>query len=413
MKILFVAPYLGSNYGGTSKSIIEQLQTLGKLDVNVDILTTNANRGKKLETILNTWISENNYRVKYFNCWYRNDFIISLSLLKWLFNNVVNYDLVHTHTVFAPLVLLTHWACQFHKIPYVMTPHGMLEPWALAYKAWKKQFYFNVLEKPALKNAQGIQVLATSEAERVKSLGFKHTILVPNGIHHQEFETLPNPDIFYQQFPTTRNKTLILFLGRIDPKKGLDLLARAFAKIHRLFPQTHLVVAGPDSIGFQQTVENYFSQTGCLDAVTFTGMLSGSMKYAALSAASLYVAPSYSEGFSMSVLEGMASGLPCVITTGCNFPEAAAAQAAYVVDINADAIADALINCLNNPQQSKEIGDRAREFIFQNYTWDKSGEFLKQVYTAIVNKKPLPENVKGSPILYLGKNEGWKLVSSE
>lgn len=90
----------------------------------------------------------------------------------------------------------------------------------------------------------------------------------------------------------------------------------------------------PDNIGFSKTAENYFTEAGCLDAVTFTGMLTGSLKHAALAAASLYVAPSYSEGFSLSVLEGMAAKLPCIITTGCNFPEAAAAQAALVVDIN-------------------------------------------------------------------------------
>ncbi len=172
----------------------------------------------------------------------------------------------------------------------------------------------------------------------------------------------------------------------MTPKKGLDLLAPAFAKVHNKFPQTHLIVAGPDSIGFLPTVKDYFKQAGCLDAVTFTGMVKGSLKYAALAAASFYVSPSYSEGFSMSVLEGMASGLPCVITTGCNFPEAAAAKAAYVVDIDADAIADALIECLSNSQQSKEIGDRAREFIFQNYTWEQAAKKLSQVYEDILLK---------------------------
>ena len=115
-------------------------------------------------------------------------------------------------------------------------------------------------------------------------------------------------------------------------------------------------------------------------------MLKGSLKQAALTAASFYVSPSYSEGFSMSVLEGMASGLPCVITTGCNFPEAAAAKVAYVVDIDADAVADALINCLSNPQQSKEIGERAREFIFENYTWEQAAKKLSQVYEDIILK---------------------------
>jgi glycosyltransferase involved in cell wall biosynthesis len=116
-------------------------------------------------------------------------------------------------------------------------------------------------------------------------------------------------------------------------------------------------------------------------------MLTGELKYAALAAASLYVAPSYSEGFSMSVLEGMAAGLPCIITTGCNFPEAAAAKAAVVVDINAEAVAEALETCLGHPEQSKMMGDRARQFILENYTWDKIAKSLIKVYEKIIDGK--------------------------
>ena len=388
MKILMFTPYLGTAYGGTSKVVTELSQGLANLDATVDILTTNADASGKLDFSLDKWIEKDGYRVKYCNCWHKDDFIISLPLINWLLKHINEYDLVHTNTVFAPLALITNSIARLHKIPYLITPHGMLEPWALSYKARKKRLYYTLLEKPALQHANAIHALASSEAENIKSLGLKTPVVViPNGIHRQEFATLPEPEIFYQQFPATRNKTLILFLGRIDPKKGLDLLAPAFAKAHHQFPQTHLVVAGPDSINFTPTAKSYFAQAGCLEAVTFTGMLTGSLKLAALAAANLYVAPSYSEGFSMSVLEGMASGLPCIITTGCNFPEAATAQAAQVVEINADAITNALIQCLSQPQQAKSMGDRARQFIFDNYTWENAAKKLIQVYTAIIEGK--------------------------
>lgn len=391
MKILLIAPYVGSTYGGTSKIVTELVQGIGRLGVNVDLVTTPANVSDRLDVPLNTWITEKGYRVQYFPCWYRNDLIISPSLIGWLFKHMVDYEVVHTHTVFAPLISLAHWICLFSHIPYIATPHGMLEPWALSYKAWKKQIYYTLFEKPALQQASAIQATASLELNNVDSLGFKNAFLVPNGIHCQEFMTVSGSEVFYHKFPETRHKTLILFLGRIDPKKGLDLLAAAFAKVHAKFPQTHLVIAGSDSIGFMSTAQGYFAQTGCLDAVTFTGMLTGKLKYAALAAVNLYVAPSYSEGFSLSVLEGMASGLPCVITTGCNFPEAATAKAAHVVDVNAEAIADALIRCLSNPQEAKAMGDRARDFICQNYTWNEAAEKLVKVYQAILDRKPLLE----------------------
>jgi glycosyltransferase involved in cell wall biosynthesis len=146
----------------------------------------------------------------------------------------------------------------------------------------------------------------------------------------------------------------------------------------------NLIVAGPDSIGFLPTAKSYFQKAGCLKAVTFTGMLTGELKLAALAAANIYVSPSYSEGFSMSVLEGMATGLPCVITTGCNFPEAGMANAAKIVDINADNIADGLIQLLQDTDEAKKMGDRARQFILDNYTWDQIASKMIYVYKSII-----------------------------
>jgi len=394
MKVLWITPYVGSHYGGPGKVIVELVQAINKFNISVDVITTNANGKDRLNHTLKSWIVYEDYQIQYFPCWYSNDLIISPSLLGWLIRHRLNYDIIHTNTIFCPLISITKWICRLSSIPYITTPHGMLEPWALSHKAWKKKYYYALFEKPALQQASAIQVLSRTESENMKDLALKTPrVVIPNGIHPPKFAKLANPDIFFHQFPTTRNKTLILFLGRLDPKKGLDLLAPAFAKVHRQFPQTHLVIAGPDNIGFLPTAKRYFTQAGCLDAVTFTGMLTGALKYAALAAATLYVAPSYSEGFSMSVLEGMASGLPCVITTGCNFPEAAEAKAAHVVAIDTDAIADALINCLNHPQQAKAMGTRAREFIFQNYTWEQAAKKLIRVYTAIIEKKPLPEDL--------------------
>jgi glycosyltransferase involved in cell wall biosynthesis len=389
MKILMIIPYLASLYGGPAKVVRELAQSLGKFGLSVDVITTNANGTTTLDVPLAVWIQEEGYRVKYFQCWHHNDLILSLPLLQWLYNNGHSYDVIHTSHRFSPLILLTEWICQLHKIPYIVTPHGMLEPWALSYKAWKKKLYFRFLEQPALKQASIIHTLNSSEASNIQSLGFQHTVIIPNGISQNQFHVSAHPDIFYEHFPQTRGKTLILFMGRIDPKKGLDLLAPAFAEVHQQFPNTHLVIAGPDTIGFLSTVKDYFTQAQCLSAVTFTGMLTGELKQSALSAATLYVAPSYSEGFSMSVLEGMASGLPCILTKGCNFQEAELAQAAYVVNIEASSIATALINCLRNPQQARSLGKTAQTFVFQNYTWDSIAEKLIQVYAHITNHPPL------------------------
>ncbi|MBW4522132.1 MAG: glycosyltransferase [Scytolyngbya sp. HA4215-MV1] len=391
MKILLVVPAIGAVYGGPSKVALELAEALGKQGISLDLVTTNANGASDLDVPLYTWVNSGSYRIQYFAHWHWKDYKISSSLTAWLFRHVTEYDLVHTNALFSYPILVTHWACQWHQVPYVMSPHGMLEPWALSYKAWKKKLYYTLLEKNALKKASAIQMLATSEAENTQHLNLSTPfVIVPNGIEPIDLENFPDSELFYQHFPTTKNKTLILFLGRIDPKKGLDLLATAFAKVHQQFPHTHLIVAGPDNVGFLPKVQQFFVDAGCLEAVTFTGMISGSLKYAALAAASVYVSPSYSEGFSLSILEGMAAGLPCVFTTGCNFPEAKIAQAAYVVEADSQQIADALIECLKHPQQMKAMGDRARKFILETYTWDRIASQLIKIYTAILQQKTVP-----------------------
>ena len=378
-----VAPYLASIYGGPSKVVKELTQGLAAKGINVDLVTTNANGDRKLTVPLNQWIEEGSYRTKYFNCLHQYDSILSASLGRWLSQHAKDYDIVHTHTMFAPTMAIAHWICKRQEIPYITTPHGMLEPWALSYKASKKRLYYRNFEVPALKTASAIHVLNQQEARNVHILGFNQTKIIPNGIHRAEFEHLPDPEHFYQKFPITRGKKIILFLGRIDPKKGLDLLAPAFAKVCRQFPNAHLVLAGPDSIDFLPTAKGYFEQAGYSEAITFTGMLSGTLKQAALSAADVYVSPSYSEGFSMSILEGMAAKLPCVITEKCNFPEAETARAARVVEVNTEAIASALQQTLQNPEQSLAMGERARELVFQEYTWDCAADRLISLYRQI------------------------------
>lgn len=387
LKLLIVVPSLGPVYGGTSKCIVELAQALGLQGVEVDIVTTNANGKTVLDVPTHTWIEEDTHRTLYFPYVGIGDYKLSWSLAKWLFFHIKDYDLVQTNAIFSLTNLPAYWSCLLKKISYVVVPHGMLDPWALSYKSWKKTVYYQLLEKRALKKASSLQMLSLSESEKIQSLKLETPITIaPNGIHRQDFDIAIDPEIFYKAFPETRNKILILFLGRIDPKKGLDLLAEAFGKLYEDFPNIHLVVAGPDNINFLPTVKGYFSAKNCIDAVTFTGMLTGLCKYAALAASDIYTAPSYSEGFSVSILEGMAAGLPCIITTGCNFPEASAVKAAYVVDCNSNDLAVALRKVLQDPAAAAAVGKAASQFIFENYTWDKIATNLRQNYQSIIEK---------------------------
>jgi glycosyltransferase involved in cell wall biosynthesis len=385
MKILFVIPALSPIYGGTSQAVLDLADAIGRRGNRIDIVSTNAAGSTQLDVPLDQWIEHDYYRVKYFPyaSWF--DYKFSLPLTLWLLGHVKDYNIVHTNAIFSYPVFPAHLASLLSNIPYVMTPHGMLDPWALKYKAFKKNIYYKLFERPFLNRASAIQMLCNSEMEKAQALKLKAKIaVIPNGIYKADFQVLPGPELFLTKFPHTKGKKLLLFLGRVDPKKGLDLLAEAFGKIYRQFPNTHLIIAGPDNIGFSSKIKTLFMQNNCLDAVTFTGMLRGELKLSALAAATIYVAPSYSEGFSVSVLEGLASKLPCVLTTGCNFPEAASTNSAIVVNTDSESIANALSWCLNNSSEATSMANRAQQFIFKTYTWDRVADKLEQLYKSLL-----------------------------
>ncbi len=385
MRVLFVVPYLGAKYGGIAKVVTELAQAIGRTGVAADIITTDADGDQRRPVTHNVWLVGDGHRVMYFPCRHRKDFILSPALVQWLWRHGRDYNLVHTHSIFAPLIAAAQWVCRQQGIPYVTTPHGMLEPWALAYKAWKKRIYYNLVERPALCGAQLIQATASQEAEHIRQLNLGRPIeLIPNGLHRAEFETLPGREVFYTEQPVLRGKRLILFFGRIDPKKGLDLLAPAFARVHAKYPETHLLVVGQDNIGFLPRAKQFFIDAGCRDAVTFIGWMSGPPLYALLRSVDLHVAPSYSEGFSMGILMCLAAGAPTIMTTGCNFPEAGTAGAACIVEASVEAIAEALDRLLSNPAAARAMGERARDFILNNYTWDRIAQKLLAAYDRIL-----------------------------
>lgn len=383
MKVLHIIDGIEQVSGGPSLIVVNLCEALLRQSVEAELVTTQ----DPFSSYALVDFDAIKQQVRIFDRW-KGRIAISFSLQSWLKDNIQQYDVVHIHGTFSYTTHIAATMARQAGIPYIVAPHGLLEPWSLRNKRLKKMLGMKLVVNGDLRSATALHATATPELQNLQQLGLKTPVaLVPNGIDRTVFEQLPSPQIFYDQFPTTVGKQLVLFLARIDPKKGLDLLAPAFAKLRQVFPNTHLIVAGPDTIGFLPTVKQYFRDAQCLEAVTFTGNLAGESKFSALAAASVYVAPSYSEGFSISVLEGLAAGLPCVLTTGCNFPEAERANAAYTVDVHADAIAAGLIQCLKELQEGNRRGERARQFIFDYYTWDQAAAQLIQLYQHVVKQR--------------------------
>jgi glycosyltransferase involved in cell wall biosynthesis len=265
------------------------------------------------------------------------------------------------------------------KKPYVVSAHGMLESWALGTKRWKKAAYAAIFEHRNLAGAHCLQALTDAEACDYRRFGLRNPIaLVPNGVNLVEDAT---SNMFLERFPELRGKRLILFLGRIHYKKGLDILCRAWARIERAWPEAHLVLAGPDFENTQAGIEQLVDELHLRARVTFTGMLHNRQKWSAFAASECLILPSYSEGLSVSVLEALGTRLPVIVTENCNLPEVARRDCGWVIKPACEDIVCALEDLLNTPSaRLREIGCNGRDLVEQRYSWPVVGRQMTAIY---------------------------------
>lgn len=381
MRILHIAPYLAPIYGGVTRSVESLIPALGKEGVTVDLISTVAAGPGVLPVPVDKWMEVENHRRKYFSCSHRNDLVWSASLLKWVVTCGREYDLIHAHTLFSPLISSVATLARARGIPYVMTPHGMLDPWALQYKGNRKRPYWFLWERGLMRNAVFVHGLHSEEENQLRRQGVETEVVVAsNGIPEESDPAVGRPEILFEHFPGLRGKRLILFLSRIDPKKGIDLLIPAFVKVQVKFPDAHLVLAGPDTIGYREKLEPLLPSQG----VHFLGMLEGDLKRAAFAAADCFILPSYSEGFSMAILEALTAGLPTLLSAECHFPEAVSAEMAREVPLEISGIAAGLERILGDPEESRRMGENASKWVREHYTWRAAAQKLIRGYSRAV-----------------------------
>lgn len=390
MRILHVTPSLCPTFGGPSRGVPELSRALVKAGLSVDVVSTND--GDSAHGVpLNVPLEEQGVRTRYFAKQNSSgSYGLSWGLTRWLWKHIGDYDLIHTHMIFSYPTLATSRLASRMKRPYVVTPHGMVDPWCLGYKGWKKRPYMRLVENRTLSGSAALHALVTEERHYLDALNLASpTFVLPNGVHLEDFYSLPRREVFERQYRKATGKKIVLFMGRIDPKKGLDLLVKAFARIIRGRERQDLclVVAGPDLIGYQATIERLVEDEKIQEHVIFTGMISGEMKLAALSAADLFVLPSHSEGFSMAVLEALASACPVIITEACNFPEVASAQCGEVIPTDLERLTEALRTMLQNEDRRREMGERGRELVRQRYSWTTIATRMTEVYEDILRRR--------------------------
>ncbi len=278
--------------------------------------------------------------------------------------------------------------------PIVITAHGALEPWALQNSGWKKQLVGRWFQFQDLKTATCLHVNSEAEQRSLRQLGMANPIaIIPNGVNLGEWNHLPPVDLFTDRFPQLAGKQLFLFMARIHRKKGLQHLLEGWSRVSPLNRNWHLVIAGPDD-GFLEASQKLVADLNVASTTSFVGALHGDQKRSALAAASAFVQPSFSEGFSMSIVEAMACRLPVVITPGCNFSEASHAGAAIEVQPTADSTAQGLEAIIQMSISNRQaMGERGRRMVEREYTWDQIAAKTIELYHWMATASDQPDFV--------------------
>jgi glycosyltransferase involved in cell wall biosynthesis len=297
---------------------------------------------------------------------------------------VREFDLVHIHMLWTFAGIVAARACRGQGVPYVISPHGALDPFALRQRALEKKLFLLAGERRSLERAALLHF--TTEAEQASAPEWarsRPSVVVPNVV-----EAMPSPGD--RLVRTGSNELLeILILGRIHPIKGFDVLVPAFHRVLAAVPDARLTIAGPDEGGYRARVEAMISAHGLSGAVRFTGLLAPEERAAAFSRAAMLVAPSYQENFGMAIAEAMAAGLAVVVSDKVSLSgEIAVAGAGLVVPTESGRLAEAIVLLLRDPERRERMGDAGRRLVAGRYSASAVGARLRMAYAELGRPTP-------------------------
>ena len=301
-------------------------------------------------------------------------------------------DLAHTQGIWRYYSMATRkWASATGR-PYLISPRGMLDRWAIRRSAWKKRLAWSAFEKAHLKGAACIHALCEPEAAAIREFGLRNPICVlPNGVELPSAPIRPVSD-------TSRAHRSLLFLSRLHPKKGLTELLRGWSLARRQSPDRmadwRLVIAGPDKNDFLSELVTLARELNIENQVEFVGPKFGSAKEEAYFSADAFILPSHSEGLPQAVLEAWAHGLPVLMTRACNLPEGFERSAAIEVESSPEGIATGLGQLVEmTAEQRSGIGQRGRQLVESRYTWPTVAHQMRQVYDWVLGGGAPPSSV--------------------
>lgn len=375
MRVLQVIPSVAERSGGPATAIVPLCRALREAGTDVLLVTTNEGLTQDNSDRL---ADHKGVPARFFPVQLGASFKYSRPLAAWLKTNAPEFDVVHVHAVFNHASIAAAGACRSAAVPYVIRPLGTLDPWSMKQKPVRKRVFWLVSGRKMLERSAAVHYTAQAEKEATEGfLRLNHGRVIPLGV--EASEAAPSDDLA-QWFPALARQQYVLFLSRLDPKKGLDLLIESFVSLVRRseFGPWRLVIAGD---GPREYVAALKEKAANSHRIVFTGWVEGEQKEALLRNASLLALPSRQENFGFCVLEAMARRVPVLLSPQVNLArEIKAADAGWIVE--RDELTAGLAAALADENQRVQRG-RAAHVFAQRYSWKKTAADLIDLYEEV------------------------------
>jgi glycosyltransferase involved in cell wall biosynthesis len=384
MRILHVIADLARERGGPAEACVQLARGLAELGHEVEVLATDRGESEGGTPWWKEIVDGTRLDIRLYPLQFPRFFATSFPLARALAKAVPAADVVHLHSLYLFHDLVTGLHCRRFGIPYIVRPHGTLDPYIHRRHRGRKLAVEFLFQNRVLERAAAIHY-TTEEEMRLAAPHARNAkgFVVPIGLDLDFYAPRP-PEAFRARWREIGNRRIVLFLGRLHPKKGLDILAQAFADVARGRDDLHLVIAGPDD-GARAPTEALLAKLGATGRVTFTGMLRGEEKLAAFGAADVFVLPSRSENFGIAVVEAMVCGLPVVVSDCVNiWREVVDAGAAVAVPCDPSALARALAGLLDDDPRRIEMGRKGAVFARERYDRRRVAAELEAAYRTVM-----------------------------
>jgi glycosyltransferase involved in cell wall biosynthesis len=363
-------------WGGVPSAVASTVGALSQAGVDVEVWTTTQRSSRALPPIAPGVQVLDGVPVRFFRSVHAlGRAFFAPGLVEALWRRVREFDAVHVHMLWTAVGIAAARMCQLRGIPYFFTLHGALTPEALGQREREKRLFLAAAERRNLLRAALLHF--TFEAERSAApdwTGGVRTAVIPNALDVAPFLPLGESG-------ARAESRVVLMLARVHPLKGFDVLIPAMRHVVDAEPSARLVVAGPDEGGHLARVKAAVAAAGLTGHVDFSGLLDPTARAHALESAAVLVAPSLTENFCLSVAEGMASGLPVVVSPGVRIAgEVAAAGAGLVVERDPRQLAAALLRLLDSPEERRAMGARGRRLVAERFDPRAVGAALRDAY---------------------------------